>query len=145
MTACGQLAEFCADDSGVPAGATCLATGQAGNEAACLDALQDCLPVCTTTHATPCSGLCENPVSFTVPDGQNFQSGPIGTGAACFETTSELASGTNSSFVSPRMLTVNGKQMPLNGNWTALPVQRHHGYCIQATAGNHPWAAFAAW
>jgi hypothetical protein len=145
MTGCGQLAEFCADNAGDPAGATCLSTGQAGNETACLASLATCLPVCTTTHATPCSGLCENPVAFTVPDGQNFQSGPLGTGAACFETTSELLSGTSSSFVSPRRLTVNGKQMPLNGNWTALPTQRHHGYCIQTDTGNHPWAAFAAW
>jgi hypothetical protein len=80
-----------------------------------------------------------------VPDGANFQSGPLGTGAACFETTSELLSGTSSSFASPRMLTVNGKQMPLNGNWTALPNQRHHGYCIQTTTGNNSFAAFAAW
>jgi hypothetical protein len=146
MTACGQLAEFCADDSGVPAGATCLATGQAGVEVDCLNGLATCLPVCTTTHATPCSGLCENPISFTVPDFTTFQSGPIGTGAGCWETTSELASGNSSSFVSPRQLTVNGVVMPLNGNWpTTLPPQRHHGYCIQTTAGNQPWAAFAAW
>jgi hypothetical protein len=146
MTACGQLAEFCADDSGVPAGATCLATGQAGVEADCLSSLATCLPVCTTTHATPCSGLCENPISFTVPDFTTFQSGPIGAGAGCWETTSELASGNSSSFVSPRQLTVNGIAMPLNGNWPMpLPPQRNHGYCIQTTAGNQPWAAFAAW
>jgi hypothetical protein len=89
--------------------------------------------------------LCENPIAFTVPDCSNFQSGALGTGAACFETTSELASGSSSSFVNPRQLTVNGKQMPLNGNWTALPTQRHHGYCIQTTTGNQPWAAFSAW
>lgn len=145
MTACGQLAEFCADNGGIPAGATCLATGQAGVEASCLTSLATCLPVCLTTHATPCSGLCENPISFTVADGANFQSGPIGTGAACFETTSELLSGASSSFVSPRVLTVNGRQMPLNGNWPIpLPPQRHHGYCIQTTTGNQPWAAFTA-
>lgn len=146
MTACGQLTEFCADESGIPAGATCLATGQAGNEGNCLSSLATCLPVCVQTHATPCSGLCEDPISFTVPDGSTFQSGPLGTGATCHETTSELLSGSNSSFASPRMLTVNGRQMPLNGNWpTPLPPQRNHGYCIQTTSGNHPWAAFAAW
>ena len=145
MTACGQLAEFCADDSGVPAGAACLATGQAGVEASCLTSLATCLPVCLTTHATPCSGLCENPISFTVADGANFQSGPIGTGAACYETTSELLSGASSSFVSPRRLTVNGVVMPLNGTWPQpLPGQRHHGYCIQTDTGNQPWASFTA-
>jgi FtsP/CotA-like multicopper oxidase with cupredoxin domain len=146
MTACGQLAEFCADDSGSPAGATCLATGQAGVETSCLTSLATCLPVCLTTHATPCSGLCANPVSFTVPDNLDFQSGQLGTGAGCFETTSELLSGTSWGFVSPRVLTVNGVQMPLNGGWTnTLPTQRHHGYCIQTTPGNQPWAGFAVW
>jgi hypothetical protein len=144
MTACGQLAEFCADDSGVPAGATCLATGQAGVEASCLTSLASCLAVCTETHhATPCSGLCSNPISFTVPDFSNFQSGPIGTGAACYETTSEILNGSSSSFVAPRQLTVNGRVMPLNGNFPVpLPTQRNHGYCIQTTPGNNSFAAF---
>jgi spore coat protein A, manganese oxidase len=144
LTACGQLAEFCADDGGTTAGATCLATGQAGVEATCRGSLGTCLPVCEPVHATPCSGLCNNPVSFTVADGANFQSGPLGTGATCHETTSEISSGSSSSFVSPRQLTVNGKPMPLNGNWTALPTQRNQGYCIQATAGNQAFAAFTA-
>jgi len=83
--------------------------------------------------------------AFTVPDGGNFQSGPLGTGATCHETTSELLSGSSSSFVAPRILTVNGRQMPLNGNWPIpLPPQRNHGYCIQATAGNNSFAAFTA-
>ena len=34
--------------------------------------------------------------------------------------------------------------MPLNGNWTAFPTQRHEGYCIQTTAGNNSFAAFTA-
>jgi FtsP/CotA-like multicopper oxidase with cupredoxin domain len=145
MTACGQLAQFCADDTGIPAGATCLATGQAGVEANCLTSLATCLPVCEPVHATPCSGLCNNPISFTVADGANFQSGNLGTGATCHETTSEIQSGAGSSFVSPRVLTVNGRAMPLNGNWPQpLPPQRNMGYCIQTTAGNQPWAAFTA-
>jgi FtsP/CotA-like multicopper oxidase with cupredoxin domain len=143
MTACGQLAQFCADDGGIPAGATCLATGQAGVEESCLASLASCLAVCEPIHATPCSGLCNNPISFTVPDGGNFQSGNIGTGAACYETTSEIQSGGTASFVSPRQLTVNGVVMPLNGNWPQpLPPQRNMGYCIQTTTGNNPWASF---
>ena len=67
-----------------------------------------------------------------------------GTGATCHQTTSEIFSGSSSSFVSPRQLTVNGRLMPLNGNWTALPTQRHEGYCIQTTAGNNSFAAFTA-
>ncbi|HVR18846.1 MAG TPA: multicopper oxidase domain-containing protein [Polyangiaceae bacterium] len=145
MTACGQLAEFCADNGGTPAGATCLATGQAANEANCLATIGTCLPVCLATHATPCSGLCENPIAFTVPDGANFQSGPLGANATCHETTSELLSGASSGFVSPRQLTVNGVAMPLNGTWpSTLPNQRNHGYCIQTTAGNQSTASFTA-
>jgi len=94
MTACGQLSDFCADDTAVPAGASCLATGQAGTESACRASLATCLPVCTTTHATPCSGLCENPIAFSVPDATTFASGSLGVNAGCYETTSELLSGT---------------------------------------------------
>jgi spore coat protein A, manganese oxidase len=143
-TACGQLAEFCADNTGSQVGAGCLATGQAGVEATCLTQLNTCLPVCEPVHSDPCAGLCNNPITFTVPDGSNFQSGPLGTGATCHQTSSEIFSGSSSSFVSPRQLTVNGKLMPLNSNWTALPPQRHEGYCIQTTAGNNSFAAFTA-
>jgi hypothetical protein len=144
-TACGQLAQFCADDTGSQLGAECLATGQVGDEAACLGSIEDCIPVCEPVELTPCSGLCNDPVTFAVPDGQNLQSGPLGTGPTCHETMSQLLSGSGSSFVAPRQLTVNGVVMPLNGNWPMpLPKQRNMGYCIQTTGGNQPWAAFTA-
>jgi spore coat protein A len=151
MTACGQLAEFCADDAGSQVGAECLALGQAGDEAACLgeeaEGLMACLSVCEFIHPSPCSGLCNNPVVFTVPDNRTFRSGDLGTDATCHETTSELLSGTCSSFSAGRQLTVNGRVMPCgSGNWPyPLPPQRNDGYCIQTTAGNQPWAAFATW
>ncbi|HLF26528.1 MAG TPA: carbohydrate-binding protein [Anaerolineae bacterium] len=146
MTASGQLVEFCADNTSDPVGAQCFATGQAGNEANSLAQLGTCLAVCEHVHASPCSGLCNNPVPFSVADGANFQSGPLGTGATCHETTSELLSGSSSSFSGGRRLTVNGRLMPANGNWNyPLPPQRNHGYCIQTTPGNQPWAAFSAW
>ena len=140
MTACGQLAEFCADDAGTPTGAECLALGQAGDEAACrgeeAEGLMRCLSVCEPVHSSPCSGLCGNPVAFTAPDGTVFQSGNLGAGASCHETTSELLSGTCSGFSDGRRLTINGRQMPCNGSWNyPLPPQRNHGYCIQATPG----------
>jgi hypothetical protein len=173
MTACGQLVQFCAGNK-LPEAQACFAAGQAGIESVCLGqigngfqgdnnllpdggvipdggetapGLSQCLSDClATTIATPCSGLCNNPVEFTVADGSNFQSGNLGTGATCFETTSRLALGESSSFVSPRQLTVNGRVEPLNGNWTSpLPPMRHDGYCIQTTAGNNSFAAFAAW
>lgn len=146
-TACGQLAEFCQSNSD-PRAADCLATGQAGNEGMCLDQLSACLPVCQPEpELSPCSGLCANPVAFNVPDGNNFQSGNLGTGATCHETTSELISGTCNSFAGGRTLTVNGREMSCNsGNWALpLPPQRNFGYCIETTEGDHPWASFAVW
>jgi FtsP/CotA-like multicopper oxidase with cupredoxin domain len=145
MTACGQLAAFCADDSGVPAGANCLSTGLAGNESACRASLATCLPVCTTTHATPCSGLCESPITFSVPDTTTFSSGAIGNDAVCYETTSELLSGSSSGFATSRKLLVNGRLMPANAAWpTPLPPERNHGYCIQVDNGGTVSAAFTA-
>jgi spore coat protein A len=155
--ACGQLRQFCQGNS-LPVAQACLALGQAGNEAACLGnggdgkqeggatGLSQCLSDClATVLPTPCSGLCNNPVKFTVADGSNFQSGNIGTGAGCFETTSRIAGGESSSFVSPRTLSVNGRVEPTNGNWTSpLPPMRHDGYCIQTTAGTQAFAAFSA-
>jgi hypothetical protein len=98
-----------------------------------------------TTLPTPCSGLCNNPVVFTVADGSNFQSGNLGTGATCFETQSRIQGGESSSFAAGRQLTVNGRVEPLNGNWNSpLPPMRHNGYCIQTTSGNNSFAAFSA-
>ncbi len=140
MTACGQLAELCADDAGSQEGAECLALGQAGDEAACLgeeaEGLMGCLSVCEPVHPSPCSGLCENPVQFSVPDETTFRSGDLGSGPTCHETTSELLSGTCRDFSNGRKLTVNGRDMHCNGDWPyPLPPQRNMGYCIQTTAG----------
>ena len=88
---------------------------------------------------TPCSGLCANPVHITV-DG-SFQSGNIGTGAICYETTSVTNGGNCGNFVSPRTLTVNGVTEPCNYlNWPTLPPKRNGGYCIQTTPGDHFYA-----
>ena len=81
----------------------------------------------------------------TVAANGTFQSGSLGTGAACFETQSRLTSGEDSGFGAPRQLTVNGRPEPLNGNWSSpLPPLRHNGYCIQTTpANNDASAAFS--
>ncbi len=154
MTACGQLAEFCADDVGDPIGAECLALGQAGDEAACrggdeAEGLMTCLSACTHTHmhgaGHPCSGLCNDPITFSVPDGSEFQSGPLGADATCHETFSQLASGKSSGLARGRTLTVNGRAQPANDDWRSpLPPQRHGGYCIQTTPGDRPSASFTA-
>jgi hypothetical protein len=155
--ACGQLARFCQGNS-LPFAQQCLTAGQAGNETTCLGALgsgprgtpnvgmSECESDCLPNRPTPCAGLCNNPVAFTVAPNGSFQSGNLGTGAACFETQSRLQLGEGSSFVGPRQLTVNGRVEPLNGNWNyPLPPMRNDGYCIQTTPGNNSFAAFSAW
>ncbi|HLK93574.1 MAG TPA: hypothetical protein VKZ18_27025 [Polyangia bacterium] len=92
----------------------------------------------------PCASLCSNPVSFSISG--SFQSGNIGTGAVCYQTTSVVHGGNCGNFVSPRTLQVNGTTEPCNaGNWASIPAARNGGYCVQTTAGNQPWAFFTAW
>jgi len=94
--------------------------------------------------ATPCTGLCTNPVNFTING--SFQSGNLGTGAVCYQTTSVVNGGNCGNFVSPRTLSVNGSQRPCNAsNWSTVPAARNGGYCIQTTTGNQPWAFFTTW
>jgi hypothetical protein len=80
-------------------------------------------------------------VVFTVPP--NYQSGDLGTGATCHETTAGLNGGGCSNFTSPRTLSVNGTVVNCGG-WT-LPAKRNGGYCIQANAGSPAWVTFTAW
>ena len=146
MTACGQLTELCAGNTASTA-ATCVATGQAGVEATCLAQLSGCLFTCQPeVPQSPCSGLCANPIAFSVPDGTTFSSGTLGTGAACYETLSQIDTGTCAGLPPGRRLTVNGIDEACNNQgWPApLPQQRNEGYCIQVTAGNGPNAAFTA-
>jgi hypothetical protein len=145
-TACGQLTEFCTGNTNATA-VSCVATGQANDETTCRAQIQACLNVCKPeVHHSPCAGLCANPVAFTVPDGTTFQSGSLGTGAACYETLSQIDSGTCTSLGGGRTLTVNGvAEVCNNQGWPApLPQQRNDGYCIQTTAGGNPAASFTA-
>jgi len=103
-----------------------------------------CLSICRpVVHVSPCSGLCSNPITFTVPDGFTFSSGPLGTGTTCHATDSELLSGASQGFSGDRTLTVNGRAMPQNAAFRyPLPPQRNMGYCIQTTAGSTAGASF---
>jgi subtilisin family serine protease len=95
-------------------------------------------------QSAPCAGLCNNPVNFTI--NSSFQSGNLGTGAVCYQTTSPVHGGICGNFVSPRVLRVNGVQEPCNNtNWSSLPLPRDGGYCVQTTAGNYSWASFSLW
>lgn len=94
--------------------------------------------------STPCAGLCSNPTQFTING--SYQSGQLGTGAVCLETTSVVHGGNCGNFVSPRTLSVNGETKPCNYlNWSSVPAPRNGGYCVQTTAGSHPWAYTALW
>ncbi|MGH2901390.1 MAG: carbohydrate-binding protein, partial [Solirubrobacteraceae bacterium] len=145
MTACGQITKLCADNT-QPAALTCQGVGAAGDENACLTGLDGCLAQCDEHVQSPCSGLCNAPTSFSVGDGTVFQSGPLGTGAACFETESELFSGSCRNLGPNRTLTINGKTETCNNSdWPyPLPPQRNHGYCIQVNADGSPNASFQA-
>jgi hypothetical protein len=92
----------------------------------------------------PCAGLCANPTSFTING--SFQSGSLGTGNVCRQTSSPIHGGNCGNFVSPRQLSVNGATEVCNGgNWASVPPARNGGYCIQTTSGNQPWAFFTTW
>ena len=90
----------------------------------------------------PCSGLCADPVRFAGP---SYTAADLGTGARCYETTAQLASGGCGNFAASRTLTVNGAPVPCTGAAWALPAPRNGGYCIQAGAGDMPWAWFTVW
>jgi endo-1,3-1,4-beta-glycanase ExoK len=102
---------------------------------------------CTTTPpsgtATPCTGLCTNPVVFNT---NNFNSGNLGSGATCYQTSVALNGGVCGNLASGRKMTVNGVAMSCTSNWPSpLPAKRNGGYCVQTTAGDYPWAYFATW
>lgn len=95
------------------------------------------------TPSGPCTGYCDNPVAFNAT---NYQSGELGTGVACRETTAPLNGGVCGNFVSPRKLFVNGVEVVCNWTpWASIPPAENGGYCIHTTAGDYPWAAFATW
>jgi hypothetical protein len=146
LTGCGQLTTLCAGNTSATA-VSCVATGQAAVETTCLAQLNTCLNTCQPeVPQSPCSGLCANPIAFSVPDGTTFSSGALGTGTACYETLSQLDSGTCAGLPPGRRLTVNGIEETCNGKgWPApLPQQRNEGYCVQVSAGGNASAAFTA-
>ncbi|HET7544858.1 MAG TPA: hypothetical protein VFK05_33555 [Polyangiaceae bacterium] len=98
----------------------------------------------TSSGGGPCAGLCSNPKNITWSG--SYQGGNIGTGAVCLQTTQVVHGGNCGNFVSPRSLQVNGQSRPCNNlNWPTIPPARNGGYCVQATAGNQPWAFITLW
>jgi hypothetical protein len=93
----------------------------------------------TISSGSPCANLCSPAI---VKTGPAIQSGNLGTGAICHETTSDLTGG-NCSNMTGRTLTVNGTTMNCNG-WT-LPAKRNNGYCIRVTRGGRSYASYSTW
>jgi hypothetical protein len=117
-----------------------------------------CGHVCTTSCvngvcATPCTGICSNPINFTIDGGGKCTYGTnpqgscaspqLGTGVACYQTNSVLSGGNCASFVSPRTLSLNGTVNGCGG-WT-IPARLNGGYCISTTAGDNSYAQFTVW
>ena len=104
-----------------------------------------CGNVCATSCvagvcAGPCGSYCSSPTAFA---GGNFNSGNLGTGTFCYQTSGTVNGGNCSNFVSPRTLSVNGTVMNCGG-WT-LPAKVNGGYCVYGPAGGHTYDAFATW
>ena len=99
---------------------------------------------CPIAPATPCAGICANPTTFTWSG--SYQSGNLGTGAVCRETTHPVVGGNCGNFSGGRTLSVNGTVMPCtNTNWPSLPAARNGGYCVSTTAGQQPYAFVTLW
>jgi len=91
--------------------------------------------------ARPCDGLCSGATTFTF--GNNYQSGALGTGAICRETTDPVAGGNCSNVANGRTFQINGVSKTCNGqNWSSVPAARNGGYCVQLGTGNWSSAAF---
>lgn len=90
--------------------------------------------------SAPCSGLCSGPVVFST---QSYHSGNLGTAATCHETTENLQGLNCGNFAAGRTFHINGALVTCNGANVTLPATRNGGYCMQASAGDHPWAYFS--
>jgi hypothetical protein len=95
----------------------------------------------------PCAGLCTPATQFKFTSGTTYQSGDLGTTAACYETTTTLTiqggGCSNCTVSSPaRTVKINGATAANNGSWTSIPAKINGGYCIQITAGNPAYTQF---
>ncbi len=93
---------------------------------------------------SPCAGLCTGATQFTWMN--NYQSGQLGTGAVCLETSHPVAGGNCSNVFSGRQFLLNDTAQTCNGqNWSSVPPPRNGGYCVELTPGERWDAAFTVW
>jgi subtilisin family serine protease len=96
---------------------------------------------CVEPGTNPCQAFCATPTPISWSG--SYQSGSLGTGASCRETTQPVTGGNCGNFSGGRQLLVNGVTMPCNGsNWPSVPAAVNGGYCVQATAGQPAWSFF---
>ncbi len=94
--------------------------------------------------SSPCAAFCSNPEVIQVNG--SYQSGNLGTGAICRETTDPTNGGNCGNFSGGRTLKVNGvTQVCNNQNWASLPPPVNGGYCVQVTPGTEAYAYFVMW
>ncbi len=99
---------------------------------------------CVDPSSGPCASFCANPEIITWSG--SYQSGALGMGASCRETTQAVAGGNCGNFTGGRQLFLNGTSMPCGaGNWPSLPAPVNGGYCMQITPGDDPWALATLW
>ena len=73
----------------------------------------------------------------------SYNSGNVGAGAACYQTTASLSGGGRYNMAG-RTFSINGVAMSGDGAFT-LPAKVNGGYCIQASAGGNDYASFNTW
>ena len=95
----------------------------------------------------PCAALCTPATDFKFTSGTTYQSGNLGTTAACYEvaTTLTIQGGgcNNCTIATPaRTVKINGSTAINNGSWTSIPAKVNGGYCIQISAGSPDYTSF---
>jgi hypothetical protein len=81
-----------------------------------------------------------------------MHSGDLGTSATCHQVIGMVAGIVCGNFAMPREFSVNNAEWTyMNGTqWSCgqsstPPPLRNGGYCMQSTAGNHPYAYFTTY
>jgi len=93
----------------------------------------------------PCAGLCANPVILTMTSNQATS---LGAGASCHEVPGTVGHIVCGNFTT-KVLSING--MPVvcpdmtSATITVPATTLNGGYCIQSTAGEHPYAYFSTY
>lgn len=132
MTAKGQLVKWC--DPNDPDQAPFFAIGQNGTEDEARAVLARALTIAHRVDPMPSSGITEQAIHFSVPDGSTFQNSPT-SGTTYYETMSALLDITLPSTLGPgQTVTVNGRTMHTGRNYP-LPPMRNEGYLIRTTNG----------